>query len=232
MLLFNYQNVYQPIIALLFIIIRELNGWIVSKFITKIASGDEPGAQFVGSSVIGISNTVMIFYQVGSSATLETSYFIMGLDFAINIYLTLRIVWVRKRRSQDIEKHIDLVEELARNELIEFLAPLAFVIVFVVAYYGPNSRIFGGVGVTIWQFVAIEDIKETMGIFVAFFFIDFCSGVVSSIILWVFCKFNLFKAIIVLQKEWGVVICVVLGFFVITVSKVVLCKLIFIVISI
>ena len=155
MLLFNYQNEYQPIIAFLFIIIREVNAWIVSKFITKTASGDESGAQFVGSSFIGISNTVMIYYQVGSSATLETSILIMGLDFAINIFLTLRLVWIRKRRPQDIEKHIDLLQELARNELVELLAPLAFVIAFVVAYYGPNSGIIGGVGATIWQFVAI-----------------------------------------------------------------------------
>jgi hypothetical protein len=218
-LLNKYQNEYQPVFVLLFDVLRELNSWVLSKITNQTATGDESGAQFVSSCSVGISHTVMLCYFMGSSATLETSLLLIGLDFFINIYLTLRIVWITKRRPENIEKQIDLLQELARNELIEFIAPLSFLIAFVFAYYGPNSELIGDVGATIWQFVEVEDIKETISIILLFFSIDLCSSVVSAIILWVFCKISLFRACIALQAEYGKVMGTWTGICLLTVSR-------------
>ena len=215
----KYQNEYQPIFALLFDVIRELNSWFLDKFIPHVATGDETSAHYVGACAIGIAHTVMICYFLGSSATLETSLLLIALDFFINIYLTLRIVWIKKRRPKNIQKQIELLQELARNESIEFIVPIAFLIAFVLAYYGPNSELIGDAGATIWQFVAVEDIKETLKMILLFFSIDLCSSVVSAIILWVFCKISLFRACIALQAEYGKVMGTWTGICLLTVSR-------------
>ena len=219
MLLIKYQNIYQPILALLFIVIREVNSWIYSKFISKIASGDESSAQHVGSSTVVIKHMVMMCYIVGLYATLESSTVLIGIDSAYNIYLSFRIVWLQKQRPADIEKQINLLQELARNELVEFMTPLAFLVAFVVAYYGPNSDLFGNVCAEIWQYVAIEDINGTVKSLFMLFFIDFCSTVLSGIILWIYCKINLLKVLTALEMEYGLAFCVLIGLYTSTVSR-------------
>jgi hypothetical protein len=218
-LIIKYQNEYQPVFALLFDVLRELNSWVVSKIISQTATGDESEAQLVVSCSVGIGHTVLICYFLGSSATLGTSLLLIGLDFFINIYLSLQIVWITKRRPENIEKHIDLLQELARNELIEFVTPLSFLIVFVLAYYGPNSELIGDVGATIWHFEEVNNINESISIILLFFSLDLCSTVVSSIILWGFCKISLFKACTALQAEYGKVVGALLGIFLFTVSR-------------
>jgi hypothetical protein len=78
--------------------------------------------------------------------------------------------------------------------------------------------LIGDAGATIWQFVAVEDIKETLKMILLFFSIDLCSTVVSSITLWGFCKISLFKAFMALQTEYGSVMCALIGLCVLTVS--------------
>lgn len=218
MLLLRYQNTYQPILAVLLVGLREINSWVIEKSISKMACGDESGGQFVGSTTIGITHGVMVCYVIGSSATLPTAILLLGIDFAINIYLGVRTIWVRKRRCGDIQTQSDLLQELARNELIEFLVPLVYLIALVSAYYGPNSMLIGTVGATIWHYVAIENIQETIIIILALFLADLSSTIINSVMLWVCCKINLLKAIIVVAKEYGDYICCNIGLCVFAVS--------------
>ena len=211
MLVIRYQQVYQPFLSLLFVVIREVNSWIYSKFVNKMAKGDEWGAQHVGCFTIGIQHAVIMGYVVGWYATLETSILIMTLDFAINIYLSLKIVWLRKQTPQDIQKQTDLLQELARNELIEFVVPLAFLIALIFAYYGPNADLIGNICAEIWQYKAIEDINRIIKTMSIFFFIDFCSTVLSCIILWISCQINFLKVLMALVKEYQLVVCILLG---------------------
>ena len=99
------------------------------------------------------------------------------------------------------------------------MAPLAFLLSFVVAYYGPNSNIIGNVCANVWQYKKVEDINETMGTIFLFFFTDFSSVVVCAIILRVVCKINIFKAFIATEKEFGIVLCIILGYFLTTVNN-------------
>ena len=210
-LLMRYQNEYQPILAMLLIGIREINSWISEKMISKMACGDESGAQFVGSTAIGINHAVFMCYIIGSAATLETSILLLVVDFVINMFLSIKVIWMRKWRHDDIQKQSDLLQELARNELIEILVPLIFLIALISAYYGPNSMLIGNVGATIWQYVAIENIHDTIIIILALFLADLSSTVINSILLWICCQINLLKAIIAVAKEYGRVICIILG---------------------
>lgn len=214
----KYQNVYQPILSLLFVFIREANAWISGKLIKNTANGDVSGAQHVASSYVTIFYGVVICYILGSSATKETSFVLMGLDFVINIYLSLKLVWLKKQRPVDIEKQIDVILALARNELIECVTPIAFIIAFVVAYYGPNCDLIGNVCAEIWQYTAIKDINGMVITSIMLFIVDFFSTVTSSIILWRYCKTNFLKALIASEKEYGLAFGIMLGTTVFTVG--------------
>ena len=74
-----------------------------------------------------------------------------------------------KWKTCDIEKQIDLLKALARHELVEFMVPLAFLFLFVIAYYGPNCGLFFNICAAIWQYVAIEDINVTIKIVLLLF---------------------------------------------------------------
>ena len=213
------QNEYQPIIALSLPAIRELNLWILTKLIGNAAMGDIIGAKLVGSHLVSTWHATFLCFTIGSLATDITSWVIMGLDFFINLSLSVRLVWMKRRRPNDIEKQYELLLEIVLTELIEFLVPLAFLLTFIVSYYGPNSTLIGNVGSSYWQYNAVKDGEQYVKNILIFFFVDFCSGVASAIIFKVFCKINLAKAFVILEKEFALCFSVQLGILVLLVSS-------------
>ena len=218
-LLINYQHGFQPVAALSYIFIRELNAWATRKLICGMASGDETGAQAFGSLVVGIRYTMQVCYTLGTIATMETEIFLVGFDFAWNIYVCLNIIWVNKRRPEDVEQQNCLLQELAIAELTEFVSPLSFSIAFILAYYGPNGHLIGNIMAAIWHYEAIEDAPGYLKTVLMFFLVDFGSTVVSLVLLWFICKINFLKVLVAVQKEYGGRIVMILGFYILSVSN-------------
>jgi hypothetical protein len=185
--------------------------WIWSKFVNRTANGDLSGAQLVSSMALATRHTLLVCYTIGSTATINTSLLLVAIDFITNIFICGRIVLLKKRRPLDLEKQLALLRMLALNELIEFVVPLAYIMSLAIAYYGPNSHLLGGVGMTIWTYNAIEDLIPTLQIILFFWMGDFCSAVVSGIALKVFCNISLLEACMSLQKEFGIVLSVMIS---------------------
>ena len=120
---------------------------------------------------------------MGSVLTDTTSWVLMSIYFFTNIYLALRIVWLRKRTPERIDDAISIMEDLVVTELAEFQAPLSFLLTFVTTWYGPNSTLFGNIRNSYWRFEATEDIKGAVENMINFFAIDFASAILSAIIL-------------------------------------------------
>ena len=209
-LLDSYQNEYQPIIAVLFRAILELNLWIGKKITSMTADGDEDGAQLILSVDVGILYTMVVCFAIENIATSSTEITLMGLDFAYNVYISLKIVWLNKCRPADRNQQMELLQDLGSAELIEFTTPLVFILSTVVGYYGPNSNLLLNVRATVWHSVPIEDINQTSIAILRFFAVDFGSTIVTSIILWGCCKINLFKALAALMKEHWPILCLIL----------------------
>ena len=214
----EYPNQYQPLMALLFPINRELILLIFPRFIGKTAHGDETGANIILNYAVSAQHAIFLCHNLGSFTTNVTSWVLMSIDFSLNILLCLQIVWREKRKTGKIDEQVSSLQHLATYELAEFHAPLAFLLIFGMAYYGPNATLFGNISNTYWGFIPIENIKETIQNMFIFFFVDFCSTVVSAILLWSFCRINLWKVFFVIQKEFGVTICAIVGDFVLLVS--------------
>ena len=207
------QNDYQPAFALILIFLRELNAWVTRTVISNTARGDESGAQGFGTLTV----EMILCITFGTNATIETEVLLMGLDFMYNIYLCIKIVWSKRRRPEDIEKQINWTEELAISELVEFIAPLSYILAFISAYYGPNGELLIQIRATIWEQEPIEDAPEFVMIVLLFFFVDFCSAITASLVLWFYCKINFFAVLVATEEEYGAHICVVLSHMLFTV---------------
>ena len=193
---------YQPIAALVLVLIRELALWVYSKLIHKSANGDEQGAQLITGYNLAGRHGIQICTTVGGIASSTAASVLLGIDFLINVYLAVKIIWLRKRRSDQIDKQIDLLQELALNELIEFVLPLGYIGAQLLGYYGPNAELLVDVGADIWTSTKIENIWETISTVLWFFLCDFGSTVLTGTMLWSFCKINLLQAFATLDKEF------------------------------
>jgi hypothetical protein len=198
--------------------LKEFNTWAMEKIMEKTANGDASGSKIVIKYNIAARHMIILCYTVGSIATKSTSSVLMAIDFLINICVCLKIVWLNRKSSQG-KKQIDLLQELVINELIEFIAPIAYLLIFAAAYVGPNYSLLGNMGATYFHFKEIEDVNKFVENIVMFFAIDLCSLVISAILLWVFCKINLLKAIVALLEEFWFIFGVLLSFYVSAVSK-------------
>ena len=212
-------NNYQPIMALVLILIREGNGYIFNKFLGKTSSGDEPGAQIVGSYYLGGRHSLQVCIYIGAKANLSTAYMLMGIDFLTNIYLAIKTIWIHKKHSDNTEKQIDLLQELSLNEIGEFLIPLGFVVVQTMAYFGPNSDKINDVGSDWWDTDKIEDIWASNMAVLEFFIIDFASTIITGLMLWFFCGINLLKAMATMFNEFFLPLAAITAYWIFNVCK-------------
>ena len=212
-------NDFQPIMALVLILIREGNGYVFSKFLRKTSSGDEPGAQIVGSYYLGGRHSLQVCIYIGSKANLSTAYMLMGIDFLTNIYLAVKTIWIHKKHPDNTAKQIDLLQELSLNEIGEFIMPLGYVLVQTIAYFGPNSDKLNDVGVDWWNTDKIEDIWGSNIAILEFFVIDFASTIISGLMLWNFCGINLPKAMASMFNEFFLPLAAITAYWTMNVRK-------------
>ena len=127
------------------------------------------------------------------------------MDYLINLWLCRRLVLGRNKHHNDIENRIKLLQDLAINEMIEIIAPLSYLVCLVIAYYGPNAELIGGVKSNHWQYSSLNDISQIVKNITIFFVADLSSGLLCHCILWKLCKISLIRACLALQKEFGLI---------------------------
>ena len=217
----QFEGPYQPLFALIFPVTREFVIWLFTKMVRNCSNGDERGALIILSYGLNINHTINLCYVIGSVTDERTTWALLGFDFLINMYLTMRIVWLRKKNQEILQPQTILLQDLAITELVEFHAPLSFIMVTALAYFSPIGVIIGNVSNSYWAYNAIEDIGETLQKMGVFFLVDFTSTLSSASILWFSYKINLWKAFLVLQEEFFNGFTFILGFYSIAVRLII-----------
>ena len=184
-------------------IIREINIWITKKLAANAASGDQQGMEIVVTYTICTRHAIFLAVVLGSIATTNTCVMALAVDFVINLYLSLRIIWTKKFNEHNTEKQTELLQELTINEIVEFFAPLTYLLCFVMAYYSPNSNLIGNIGNGYWQYEMVTDVGHVVENVFMFFAVDCISAISCFLLLWLACRINLFRAWACLQKEFG-----------------------------
>ena len=213
----KFRGPYQPLIALIFPITRELGIWLLTKMVEKCAHGDERKGLTIMFFQLSVNHSITVCYVVGSLTDDYTSWVLMGFDFLQNIYLCLRVVRTDNDNTATIEHRTNLLQDLATSELVEFYSPLAFMLATSMSYFTPIGAIVGNVSNGYWNYNAIDDIGKTITKMAVFFLVDFASTIVSATILWSFCKINLLKVFAEIQKEFFKGFSFILGFLILAV---------------
>ena len=194
---------YQWIVAFAFPLLREFNIWMTFQFAKRSCNGDAKSAEIVTNHSMCTSHALALSFVLGSIATIEASAVIIGIDFLINIFICLKIVFLKKKKPDDNDKIVSLIQELVINEMVEFMVPLAYLTSLLFCYFGPNAELIGNVRSVYWQYTPIEDLEHTIKYVLIFFFVDLGSLIVSAVVLWIFCKINIYRAYCEIQKEFG-----------------------------
>ena len=202
---------YQAILVFGIISTREVFLWIETMVIQKTCDNDLGSSKTILQYYIFVSLSILSCNVISSNLSDVACWGLIGTDFCINVLKCFRFIWIRKRGSAGISDQIDFLQGLIMCELVEFQAPLSFMLTFICTYYSPNGHLFGNVLNGYWDFISTEDLNQKLYKWSLFFLADFSSMVVTAISLWHFCKINIFKALLDMQQEFWTGFVVILG---------------------
>ena len=90
---------------------------------------------------------------------------------------------------------------------------LTYLLLVIMAYFGPNAEILGNIKAKIWQFERpISDIEAYITKVCILLAVDLSSLLVNGLLLWHFCKINVLMLLKKLQQEMWVLFAVAEGF--------------------
>ena len=90
-------------------------------------------------------------------------------------------------------------------ERIETVIPITYTLVFLMAFYGPNAEVLGGIKLDLWHHKVITDITPVMESLLLIFCIDALSAITNGIILAITCKVNCFKILQKIQSQYWLI---------------------------
>ena len=190
----------QWLTAVWLLILRELNTMVLSKLIRRAVGTHDEESETTAIIYINCQHAFYVAIAISSTATEATAYVLLIADFASNIYNSYKIIRIdRKITPQNFDNEKTKKERdkevsmLVLIEIMEILVPLAYAITFVLAYYGPNSKILGNVQNDYWQFQEIRDVEQFLGSLSQMFVIDLMSAVLGGILLKKFCSINVLQ---------------------------------------
>ena len=213
----------QWIVAIGLPIIRDIGSWLRIKLL-RLAF-DERSSNLINLVAVNVGHTFYVSVALGTFATELTGYIVLSIDFAINIYNAIRISRLCSKvkpksidNSKLIEEKQSAITDLALVEIIELIVPVVYIITLIVAFFGPNSSILGNYGNGYWTFRKIESLDKYVFGAIEMFAFDFCSFIVTGLILWKYCSVNFFLEICRQMKISWLLIAVTLAKSVNTVS--------------
>ena len=194
---------YQWGIAFLLPILREVNVYALQKICYKAAGLKNTAITVTCAHEMTCRHAVYLSVALSLLATTNTAYFALGLDFIVNFLLCIKIIWRTKKEEHPVglEDDTDL-HELALNEKVVYVVPLAYCICATVAYFGPNAWIIGNIYNGSWHFGRVEDFAEPVKIMGILFAIDIISIIMWQIFLKIFSKMSYYNGFMYIQKRF------------------------------
>jgi hypothetical protein len=139
-------------------------------------------------------------------ATDLTIYILLGIDFIINFYFVIQAFRTKRNPTEEnVEKLMQSVQILVIGESLEIIIPLAYLLCFIAAFYGPNADILGNVKNGYWQYNSVDDLWGTISNLLFLVAFDCVSLAIAGTFLFFSSGINLFHVYLHLMKEYGVV---------------------------
>ena len=206
----------QWIIAIVLALSKKLNASMLNHLLCKAAGSKKSKAKGMAKLQVELAFSFTIVIIIGSKATELTTYSILGLNFLLNIILCINCIRLHRKVADANNGLIDvrnktkseMLTELVLNETVEFVVPMLFIITFSITFYGPNATIIGNVRNDYWQYQKVNDIKQYLTGAFKMTLIDALSGVISMILLRIFCNVNGFNLYIKVFRKYGLLLAI------------------------
>ena len=104
-------------------------------------NGDLTRAEIACNQAVNAAHAFIVAYIIGSIATVETSAILLGIGFIMNMYICLKLIYLKKKRPMEVDMQIGLLQDLVINEIIEFMVPPIYLATLIIAFYGPNAEL-------------------------------------------------------------------------------------------
>ena len=193
------KDYHWPLIFVL-LIVRESNTMCLGYLGKKIAGYPDLSVDILATLFAGLRHTMFLTIDIGAITTEIVSYSILAIDFVINLFFALVIIWCHRHPSKkNLERQWNYTLSLIVNESVEIVMPISYALCLLLAYYGPNAEILGNIKSGDWQYAAIEDIVSTFKWAAIIFTVDMASGILSFIVLWWCCKINILRMYLQVQ---------------------------------
>ena len=195
---------FQWIIAVMAFLTKEINDYIIGKFMIKSSSSENlVKTKFIGKIQVNIIYSLWLATSFIDIITKETEYLCLGINFCIDMSLCYKIIRMDGKifgagSDKNMNEHLkrDLLTELILNECVEVMLPIAFIGTFSIAYYGPNRNNFRKIGM-------INNLKTFLTPIVEMALIDSASVILASAALLWFCRINiLYEYEKAIKKYW------------------------------
>ena len=120
---------------------NTLTFWLYILSGKKSAGKKDESVDLVVGHIIALFHAFFLAQCAGASATVTSTYLLLGIDFAINLYFTFKIIQLYKKEK--IPECGEMLQVMVLNETLEFMAPLTYLMCFLAAYFGPNYSFIG-----------------------------------------------------------------------------------------
>ena len=119
----------------------------------KITLSPDVSVDLIAQNLAVTFHMVFVSVCVGGVATWPFLITLIEMDFIINNYFAV-MTWRGRRNftQKSLQKLKKSVQILVLSESLEIVIPLAYLLCFVIAYYGPNADILGNIKNGYWQY--------------------------------------------------------------------------------
>ena len=189
-------------------IFKKFNTWICTKVAFKAAGRKDISAKLAMICMIGSMHSFSVALLLGSKITTANAFLVMSLDCIPNILSCVKIV---KQNRVGLNNNNECLQNEALKcltliELLKSSIPIIYCASFLVAYYGPNAKVLGNIQNDYWQYEKVNDIFGKLGRIAIFLIFDVIRGTTFGVILWRYCKLNVYQTYCYLVRQHGILI--------------------------
>ena len=203
---------FQWVMAILLPINREIDYFMSTKMLSNSTGALDEGAKATVTIAVNGLYARQMTIAIAGKANTFTTFAILALDFVLNLNAAFKI-FKRKRKVQPdhLENQKNLLkikqelQTLSLIEIIEIMIPISYIMTFLIAYYGPNSHIFGNIRNDYWQYKPVENVENLVVTVLSLFMVDISSGIFGALLLSTSSLNLLREGCMVLKTYWPII---------------------------
>ena len=185
---------------------REMNKRVLTKLVHRMAGSDNEAANVLLVMNVNVHYALFIAIRL-SGSHISTVCCMLAIDFILHLKTAHNLIQNQRKVTVDLRENEQkrriknkAILKLVLAEMCEGMVPLAYVILFSIVHYGPNSAILER---SIGDNTINGHVGKIYGVMFLLFALDTISCLTNAYLLWTFGKINITQTFCkVVEKYW------------------------------